>query len=75
MRNYRQFVAPFVMAVMIAAVLGISGPASADAGAPGGPHRSTCAFLSGILQRVGNADAAASLAGIFDALFGCDLSS
>ena len=73
MRNYRRFVAPFVMAVMIAAALGISSPASADAGAPGGPQRSTCAFLAGILYRVGNADAADKLADIFDALFGCDL--
>ena len=73
MRNNRQFVGAFVMAVMIAALLGTARPASADLGAPGGPHRSTCAFLQGILYKVGNADAAARLAEIFDNLFGCDL--
>jgi hypothetical protein len=73
MRTHRQFVGALVMAVMIAAFLGIASPASADQGAPGGPNRGTCGFLQGILYRVGNADAAAKLAGIFDALFGCDL--
>jgi len=74
MRNSRQLVGSFVIAAMMAvALLGTASTASADQGAPGGPNRSTCAFLQGILYKVGNASAADALAGIFDALFGCDL--
>ena len=47
MRTHRQFVGALVMAVMIAAFLGIASPASADQGAPGGPNRGTCGFLQG----------------------------
>jgi hypothetical protein len=72
MRNYRQFVGAFVMAVMIAAFLGSATPASADAGAPGGPSRGTCGFLQGILYKMPD-DVAAKVAVIFDHLFGCDL--
>jgi hypothetical protein len=74
MRNSRQLVGSFVIAAMMAvALLGTASTASADTGAPGGPSRSTCAFLGGILERVGNADAKEALAAIFDGLFGCDL--
>ena len=74
MRNSRQFVGAFMIAAMMSvALLGTASTASADQGLPGGPNRSTCAFLQGILYRVGNADAAEALAAIFDNLFGCDL--
>jgi hypothetical protein len=72
MRNYRQFVGAFVMAVTVAALLGTASPVSADAGAPGGAQRSTCAFLQGILYKIGNAGAAERIANIFENLFGCD---
>jgi hypothetical protein len=69
----RKFSAAFVVAVVMAGLLGVARPASADVGAPGGPNRSTCAFLSGILNNVGNADAAALLATVFNNIFGCNL--
>jgi hypothetical protein len=74
MRNHRQLVGGFVIAVMMsAALLGTASPASADQGGPGGAGRSTCAFLQGILNKVGNADAAEALAAIFETVFLCDL--
>ena len=74
MRNYRQLVGGFVIAAMMsAALLGSASLASADTGAPGGPNRSTCAFLQGILYKVGSADAREALAAIFNAVFECDL--
>ena len=69
----RKFTGAFVVAALMASMLTIAQPASADIGAPGGPNRSTCAFLGGILMRVGNADAAAALSALFNNLFGCDL--
>jgi len=69
----RKFTGAFLVAAMMAGVLGAARPAFADAGAPGGPNRSTCAFLGGIVMRVGNADAAAALSALFNNLFGCDL--
>ena len=72
-RVMRKFTGAFVVAALMAGMLTVAQPAWADAGAPGGPNRSTCAFLSGILMRVGNADAAAWLATIFSNTFGCDL--
>ena len=76
MRNSRQLVGSFVIAAMMAvALLGTASIASADTGAPGGPNRSTCAFLQGIVNRIGNDGAAESVAAIFDALFGCDLNT
>jgi hypothetical protein len=69
----RKFTGAFLMAAMLAGVLGAARPAFADAGAPGGPARSTCAFLGGIVMRVGSADAAAALALLFNNIFGCDL--
>jgi len=74
MRNHRQLVGGFVIAAMIsAALLGTASLASADQGGPGGPNRSTCAFLQGILYKVGNADAREALAAIFERVFDCDL--
>ena len=73
MRNHRQFVGAFVMAVMVAALLGTATPASADTGAPGGAKRGTCGFLQGILYKMPD-DVAAKMAVVFDNLFGCDLS-
>ena len=76
MRNSRHFVGAFVIAAMISvALLGTASTASADTGAPGGPDRSTCAFLQGIVNRIGNDAAAEKVADIFGALFGCDLNT
>jgi hypothetical protein len=72
MRNYRQFVGAFVMAVIVAATLASATPVSADTGAPGGAKKGTCGFLQGILYKMPD-DVAASLTVIFDNLFGCDL--
>jgi hypothetical protein len=69
----RKFTGAFLVAAMMAGVLGAARPAFADAGGPGGPNRSTCAFLGGIVMRVGNADAAAALSALFNNLFGCDI--
>jgi hypothetical protein len=74
MRNHRQLVGGFVIAAMMSvALLGTASLASADTGGPGGPTRSTCAFLQGILNKVGNADAVDALAAIFNTVFLCDL--
>ena len=72
MRNPRQFVGAFVLAAMMAALLGTARPASADIGAPGGPKKGTCGFLQGILYKMPD-DVAAALAPLFNELFGCDL--
>ena len=72
MRNSRQFVGAFVLAVMMATLLGTVTPVLADAGAPGGPQRGTCGFLQGILYKMPD-DVAAVMAGLFNELFGCDL--
>jgi hypothetical protein len=69
----RKFTGAFVVAALMASMLTVAQPAWADTGAPGGPSRSTCAFLSGIVMKVGSADAAAWLATIFSNIFGCDL--
>ena len=74
MRNHRQFVGAFVMAIMFAALLGTASPASAAETTASAPGFSTCAFLQGILYRIPNARAADKLAGIFDKLFGCERS-
>ena len=49
-------------------------PASAaiSSSSPGGAQRSTCAFLQGILYKIGNAGAAEKIEAIFENLFGCD---
>jgi hypothetical protein len=75
MRNFRKVTGALVLAVMIAAVLATATPASADTGAPGGPRRGTCGFLQGILYKIGNEEAAAKVASIFETLFGCDFDS
>ena len=74
MRNYRQFVGSFVIAVMFAALLGTASPVAAAETTAGGAGFSTCAFLQGILYRISNPAASDRLASIFDRLFGCDLS-
>ena len=61
MRNSRRFVGGLVVALMMSTVL------SADAG---GPARDTCAFVQGILYKVGNP---AIVGAVFEAVFGCDL--
>jgi hypothetical protein len=66
MRNNRQLVGGFVLAAMIASAM----PLRADVGGPGGPARSTCTFLQGILLKVGNPEL---LAGIFERVFECEL--
>jgi hypothetical protein len=72
MRNPRQFVGAFVLAAMMAALLGTASPASADSGAPGGPSKGTCGFLQGILYKM-PPDVAAALAPLFNELFDCEL--
>jgi hypothetical protein len=72
MSKHRQFVGAFVMAVMLAAVLGSARPAFADTGAPGGAAKGTCGFLQGILYKMPDS-VAATMATLFDNLFGCDL--
>ena len=72
MRNPRRFVGAFVLAAMMAALLGTASPASADIGAPGGPNKGTCGFLQGILYRMPD-DVAAKIGPIFESLFSCDL--
>ena len=69
MRN--RFFGSFVIAaVMAVALLGNARIASADQGGPGGPNRSTCAFLQGILYKVGAPDVVGA---VFERVFGCDL--
>jgi hypothetical protein len=67
----RKFTGAFIVAGLMAGVLAIAQPASADQGGPGGPNRSTCAFLQGILYKVGNP---AVVGAIFESVFDCDLS-
>jgi hypothetical protein len=69
----RKFTGAFVLAALMASMLTVAQPAWADTGAPGGPNRSTCAFLSGIVMKIPNADLAAVAAAIFNNLFGCSL--
>ena len=69
----RKFTGAFVLAALMASMLTVAQPAWADTGAAGGPNRSTCAFVSGIVMKVGSADAAAFLSAIFNNLFGCNL--
>jgi hypothetical protein len=57
----------------MASMLTVAQPAWADTGAPGGPSRSTCAFLSGILMKVGNSDLLASVFANVFGWVGCDL--
>jgi hypothetical protein len=47
-------------------------PVKADAGQPGGPNRSTCAFLQGIIYKVGSDAAVDALIAVGE-MFGCDL--
>jgi len=74
MRNHRQFVGAFVMAMTFAALLGTATPASAATTTASSSGFSTCAFLQGILYRISNERAADKLASVFDKLFGCELS-
>ena len=64
--NNRRFVGAFFLALMMSVAM----PLSADTGGPGGPRTSTCAFLSGILMKVGSPE---TLTIIFERVFGCDL--
>ena len=66
----RKFTGAFIVAGLMAGVLAIAQPASADQGWPGGPKRSTCAFLQGVLYKVGNP---AVVGAVFESIFGCDL--
>jgi hypothetical protein len=69
MRN-RFFGAFVIAAILSVALLGNSRLASADIGGAGGPSRSTCGFLQGILFKVGAPDVVSV---IFEHIFGCDL--
>ena len=68
MRNKRQFVGAFVVAAMMSVAL----PLSADEGGPGGPNASTCAFLNGILMKTNAPEAVGK---IFEKIFSCEFSS
>ena len=71
MRN-RKFYGAFVIAAMMSAMLVTTMPVSADEGGPGGPQRSTCAFLAGLLMKKNNPDKKSAIwARVFEA-FGCD---
>jgi hypothetical protein len=69
MRN-RKFAGAFLIALMMASGFVGMAPLSADTGGPGGPQRSTCAFLQGILWKVGNPEVVGA---IFESIFECDL--
>jgi hypothetical protein len=62
MRNSRQIVGAFLLAVVMSVTL------SADTGAPGGPKRGTCGFLEGLLWKVGNPEIVQT---VFEDVFGC----
>jgi len=66
----RKFTGAFVIAAAMAGVLALAQPASADQGGPGGPKRSTCAFLQGLLYKIGNP---AVVGAIFEEVFDCNL--
>ena len=68
MRNKRQIIGGIVVAVMLAG----AAPASADPGQaqPGGQKRSSCAFLDGILMKLGTP---AALEVVFERISGCEL--
>jgi len=66
----RKFTGAFIVAGLMAGVLAIAQPASADQGGPGGPKRSTCAFLQGLLYKIGNP---AVVGVIWESVFDCDL--
>jgi hypothetical protein len=73
MRNLRQRFGGFIVAGILAAVLGTTTtPAFAEIGQLGGNAKNTCAFVLGMLYKV-PADSGA--AAVFNALaigFGCD---
>lgn len=69
MRNSGKMTRAFVMAVVLAGMLGVR--VRADQGAPGGPSRSTCAFIQGLIYKVGS-DAAVDALLAVGQLFGCD---
>ena len=66
MRNKRQLVGAFVLA----AIMSVALPLSADTGAPGGAQKSTCAFLQGVLWKVGAPEVVGA---VFERVFECDL--
>ena len=68
MRNKRQIIGGILVAVMLA----VAAPASADSGQaqPGGKKRSSCAFLDGILMKLGTPD---KLEVVFERISGCEL--
>ena len=68
MRSKRQIIGGILVAVMLA----VAAPASADPGQaqPGGKKRSSCAFLDGILMKLGTPD---KLEAVFERITGCDL--
>ena len=52
MKNLRQRFGGFVLAAMLAAILGNATPAFAETGQIGGSAKNTCAFVSGLLMKV-----------------------
>jgi H+/gluconate symporter-like permease len=72
MRNLRQRFGGFIVAGMLAAILGSATPAFADTGAIGGNGKNTCAFVAGLLEKVpADSGAALMLLAVY-AGFNCD---
>jgi hypothetical protein len=71
MRNKRQLVGGFVLAAMMSVAMPLSAAHNGDS-AIGGPKRSACAFLEGILMKM---SAPEKLALVFERISGCDMSS
>jgi hypothetical protein len=71
MRNLGKMTRALVVAMVLAAMVGVTS-VKADSGAPGGPSRSTCAFIQGLIYKVGSDAAIDALLALGD-LFGCDL--
>ena len=70
MRNFGKMTRAFVIAVVLAGMVG-GVRLRADSGAPGGPNRSTCAFIQGLIYKVGS-DAAIDALLAVGQMFGCD---
>jgi putative flippase GtrA len=72
MRNLRQRFGGFIVAGILAAVLGTTTtPALADVGQMGGTAKNTCAFIAGMLFKVPADSGAAAVFQAFYIAFSC----
>jgi hypothetical protein len=72
MRNFRQRFGGFIVAGILAAVLGTTTtPALADIGQMGGNAKNTCAFIAGMLFKVPADSGAAAVFQAFYIAFEC----